>query len=288
MVKRMALIGALIMGVMAFSVVAYADETVSAATLETTEEQTEETTEHVFVYADENDEVGDDSADNPPMRGEANTTPTWGRTKEVEDMLKQWQEEDATKVYRDPGDVAFYTEADKKTIPVDCIMISLVYLDEQDLVYVAIERDREFFTSESIPAGKYYINDVYAWDKERGVEARDKGSFTAKAFTNGKLCENNTFEVLEGSNNSIVEVYLNNSDGTALTQAIPDKVETTSSEIDDIDSEIEVREEDGEMVDFGKYFIPAACIAIVIIAGVAISIKCKKYRQEDAENSKNK
>ncbi len=277
MIKKASIIGALIIGAMSFTLTAYADEVVTETAAETITESTEETTEHVFVYADENDEVGDDSADNPPMQGEANTTPTWGRTKEVEEMLKQWQEEDAakeaTRVYRDPGRVAFYTSADKESIPADCIFISLINLDDEEFVNVLLEREKEFFTAENIPAGKYYVNAAYAWDKERGTNVQNEGHYTAKAFVNGVQAENNTFELVEGTNNTAVQIFLN--EDYKETTTIPDKTVASSEAEDDT--------EDGSMLDFGKYVIPAACIVLVIIAGVAAKIKVKKLKDEEGK-----
>ncbi len=253
-IKKRAFLGILAMGVIGLTMTAFAEE---------------ETTEHVFEYANESDEDGDDSADNPPMQGEANTTPTWGRTKEVDEMLKQWQEEDAakkaTRTYRDTGRVSFLCRANADNIPTDCILITLI--DEyDDFQYVAIERERGFSTTEDLPAGTYMLNGASSWDREKDTNIGQSGKWIVKAHTlddNDSLINGNMITIEEGSDNMVVEVYADNDTQTFIPK-IEDAVKATESNAT------------SDSFDIKKYLAPI--FGVVLVAGAVVVKEAKKWK----------
>lgn len=259
-IKKGTFLGILAIGLIGLSMIAFAEE---------------ETTEHVFVYADESDEEGDDSADNPPMRGEANTTPTWGRTKEVEDMLKEWQEEEeakkATRTYRDTGRVSFICRANADYIPTDCILITLI--DEyDDFQYVAIERERGFSTTEDLPAGRYMLNGASSWDREKDTNIGQSGKWIVKAHTlddNDSLIDGNMITIEEGSDNMVVEVYTDNDTQTYIPK-IEDAVTATESNAND------------DSFDISKYLAPI--IGVIIVVGALVAREAKKWKTKAKKN----
>ena len=256
-IKKGTFLGILAIGLIGLSMIAFAEE---------------ETTEHVFVYADESDEEGDDSADNPPMRGEANTTPTWGRTKEVEDMLKEWQEEEeakkATRTYRDTGRVSFICRANADYIPTDCILITLI----DDFQYVAIERERGFSTTEDLPAGRYMLNGASSWDREKDTNIGQSGKWIVKAHTlddNDSLIDGNMITIEEGSDNMVVEVYTDNDTQTYIPK-IEDAVTATESNAND------------DSFDISKYLAPI--IGVIIVVGALVAREAKKWKTKAKKN----
>lgn len=227
----------------------------------------------------------DDSADNPPMKGEANTTATggWGTKEEEESLEAEVQKEleqfraskaaeEESLAQKEKGRIAFYTTIEKENIPTDCIMISLIN-EAHEFVHVALERERSFFTSEQLPAGKYILNEAYPYDREKGTDDREKGKFTVKAFINGEAVDGNEFVLTENTNNTVVQVFLDTS-YEAPKPTIPDKEDVT--EATTVSAEEETDE--GSLFNINRLLLPilGGTVAGVLLFAIEKKIKNKE------------